>query len=45
MVLADLADVAQPTHDEIQAARVDARPPVYKPLSPKLIAKVENSPA
>src|SRR5271168_5399757 len=43
MVLADLVDVAQPTH-AIHTARVNAGPPVYKPVAPKLITGVEYSP-
>src|SRR5260370_28735563 len=42
MVLADMVDLAQPTPG-IAGAPHDAQPPVYKPLSPKLIAGVENS--
>jgi FtsP/CotA-like multicopper oxidase with cupredoxin domain len=42
MVLADLVGVAQPA-PAIRTVPVDARLPVYKPLSPKLIAGIENS--
>jgi suppressor of ftsI len=42
MVLADMVDDAQQTR-AIPIAPVDARPPVYKPLSSKLIADVESS--
>jgi suppressor of ftsI len=42
MVLADMVDHAQPTLGTTAAPR-DARLPIYKPLSPKLIAGVENS--
>jgi suppressor of ftsI len=42
MVLADLIDLAHPTPG-IAGAPHDAQPPIYKPLSPKLIAGVENS--
>jgi suppressor of ftsI len=42
MVLADMVDHAQTTLGTAAAHR-DARPPIYKPLSPKLIAGVENS--
>jgi FtsP/CotA-like multicopper oxidase with cupredoxin domain len=42
MVLADMVDLAQPTPGTA-AATHDAEPPIYKPLSPKLIARVENS--
>jgi FtsP/CotA-like multicopper oxidase with cupredoxin domain len=44
MVLADMVDLAQPTH-VISTAPVDTRAPIYKPLSPKLITRVENSAA
>jgi suppressor of ftsI len=42
MVLADMVDLAQPTLG-ISTARADAQPPIYKPLSPKLLTKFENS--
>jgi FtsP/CotA-like multicopper oxidase with cupredoxin domain len=41
MVLADMVDLAQPTPGT--AAASDTQVPIYKPLSPKLIAGVENS--
>jgi suppressor of ftsI len=44
MVLADMADVPQPAH-VAPIELVSAQPPVYKPLSPKLIARLENSPS
>jgi FtsP/CotA-like multicopper oxidase with cupredoxin domain len=43
MVLADIVDSAQPTL--VAAALVSAQPRVYRPLSPKLIARLENSPS
>jgi suppressor of ftsI len=43
MVLADMVDDTQQT-PAIPIAPVDARPPVYKSLSSKLIAEVESSP-
>jgi suppressor of ftsI len=42
MVLADIVDTPQSSRAAPIAAGV-ARPPVYKPLSPKLIVRVENS--
>jgi FtsP/CotA-like multicopper oxidase with cupredoxin domain len=42
MVMADMVDLAQPTPGTAAVSR-DARPPIYKPLSPKLIARIENS--
>jgi suppressor of ftsI len=42
MVLADMVDIAQPTLGTA-AAPHDARLPIYRPLSPKRIARVENS--
>jgi suppressor of ftsI len=42
MVLADLADVAEPDPGH-QTTHVDAGPPTSKPLSPIMIARVENS--
>jgi len=44
MVLADLVDVPQPAH-VIPTALPSAQLPVYKPLSPKLIARLEDSPS
>jgi suppressor of ftsI len=44
MVLADLVDDAQPIH-EIPTASAAPRPAVYKRVSPKLVARVENSPS
>jgi suppressor of ftsI len=44
MVLADIVDTTQPPRVG-RIASLDARPPVYKPLPPKLIARVENSPS
>ena len=41
-MVADMVDLAQPPLGTVTASR-DARLPVYKPLSPKLIAGVENS--
>jgi len=41
MVLADMVDLAQPTL--ATAASEDTQPPIHKPLSPKLIARIENS--
>ena len=38
MVLADMVAAPQPTH-EIQAASAGPPAPVYKPVSPKLIAR------
>jgi suppressor of ftsI len=43
MVLADMADIAQPTLVG-PTALVSAQPRLYKPLSRKLIAGLENSP-
>ena len=42
MVLADLVDVAQPTHG-ISTASLSPPAPVYKPLSSALMARIENS--
>ena len=42
MVLADIVDLAQPPLG-ISTAPIDARATIYKPLSPKLITRVENS--
>jgi suppressor of ftsI len=42
MVLADMVDLAQPTPGTASAAH-DARPEIYKPLSPQQIARVEDS--
>jgi suppressor of ftsI len=42
MVLADMVDRAQPTPKAV-AVSYAAQPPIYKPLSPKLTARVENS--
>jgi suppressor of ftsI len=44
MVLADLVDVPRPAH-VIPTASASAQPPVYKPLSPKLIARLEDRPS
>ena len=44
MVLADLVNAAQPAV-AISTATVKPQPPIYKPLAPKLIARVENSPS
>jgi suppressor of ftsI len=44
MVLADLVDVAQPTHG-ISPAAVRPAAPIYKPLRPALMTKVENGPS
>jgi FtsP/CotA-like multicopper oxidase with cupredoxin domain len=44
MVLADLVDVAQQNHGNT-AASTGPPAPVYKPLPPKLIARMEHSPA
>jgi suppressor of ftsI len=44
MALADMVDSAQPTL-VAPPALVSAQPPVYKPLWPKLIARLENSPS
>jgi suppressor of ftsI len=44
MVLADMVDLAQPTHG-ISPAPAAPRAPVYKPLSPKLITRIENNPS
>ena len=44
MVLADLVDVAQPTHG-ISTAAVRPPAPIYKPLPPALMTKVKNGPA
>lgn len=44
MVLADMVDVAQPPL-AVPATSVGSPQPVYQLLSPKLIAKVENSPS
>jgi FtsP/CotA-like multicopper oxidase with cupredoxin domain len=41
MVLADLVNLAQPDH-KAQLARIAAAPPIYKPLSPTLVKKIEN---
>jgi FtsP/CotA-like multicopper oxidase with cupredoxin domain len=42
MVLADLVNIAQPAPAS-RTTSVDARLPIFKPLSPALIAQVENS--
>jgi suppressor of ftsI len=42
MVLADLVNIAEPIPKR-QAIHVDSRPPASKPLSPAMIARVENS--
>jgi suppressor of ftsI len=42
MVLADMVDLAQPTPGTA-AAPHDTRLPIYRPLSPQLIARVESS--
>ena len=44
MVLADLVATPQPSHGN-QAASTRLPAPLYKPLSPKLIARTENSPS
>ena len=44
MVLADIVDIPQPA-PVVPTALASAQPPVYKPLSPKLIGRLENSPA
>jgi suppressor of ftsI len=43
MVLADMVNVAQ-TGTDPRTTLIDAAPPISKPLSPALIAQVENSP-
>ena len=43
MVLADLVDIAEPD-SKPQTTQADTRPPVSKPLSPAMIARVEYSP-
>jgi suppressor of ftsI len=45
MVLADMVDTPQSLHETSTAAVIDHRPTLYKPLSPKLTARLENSPA
>lgn len=42
MVLADLVDLGQP-HHTVSDARIDPRPPIYKPISSRVIHRVENS--
>jgi suppressor of ftsI len=42
MVLADLADIAEPTPRH-RATHVDTRTPVSRPLPPEMIARVENT--
>jgi suppressor of ftsI len=42
MVLADLVNVSDPD-PKPQATNVDSRPPIFKPLPPALIARVEKS--
>src|SRR5271163_4471071 len=44
MVVADMVAASQPTHRN-QAASAGLPAPVYKPVSPKLIASVESSPS
>jgi suppressor of ftsI len=44
MVLADIVAAPQPIHGN-QAASVGLPAPVYKPVSPKLIARMESSPS
>jgi len=44
MVLADMVDVPQPG-PVAPTALASAQPPLYKPLSPKLITRLENSPS
>jgi suppressor of ftsI len=41
MVLADMVDLTQPASRTAPAPR-DARLPIYRPLSPKLLASIEN---
>jgi hypothetical protein len=42
MILADLVDLGQLDHT-VSAARIDHRPPIYKPISSRVIHRVENS--
>jgi len=42
MVLADLADIAEPTPRH-HASDINGRPPVFGPLAPAMIARVENT--
>jgi suppressor of ftsI len=44
MVLADIVDAPQPTHGTLPDS-VAPRLPVYKPVSRKLVTKIENSPS
>jgi FtsP/CotA-like multicopper oxidase with cupredoxin domain len=44
MVLADMVAAPPPSHEDLDAS-ADLPPAVYKPVSPELIARMENSPS